>query len=48
MMAFGCFATAAKLIAGIETRRAIKNGLLGCHRGQVVSDTDRFYSLATR
>jgi hypothetical protein len=26
----------------------IKKGQLGCHKGQVVSDADRFYSLATR
>lgn len=48
MMGFGRFATAAKLIAGIETMQAIKKGQLGCHQGLVVSDADRFYSLATR
>ena len=48
MMGFGSFATAAKLIAGIETMHAIKKGQLGCHQGLVVSDADRFYSLATR
>jgi putative transposase len=48
MMGFGRFATAAKLIAGIETMHAIKKGQLGCHQGLVVSDADRFYSLATR
>ena len=48
MMGFGSFATAAKLIAGIETMHAIKKGQLGRHQGLVVSDADRFYSLATR
>ena len=48
MMGFGSFATAAKLIAGIETMHAIKKGQLRCHLGLVVSDADRFYSLATR
>ncbi len=48
MMGFGTFNAAAKLIAGIETMHAIKKGQLGCHQGLVVSDADRFYSLATR
>jgi hypothetical protein len=46
-MGFGTFATAAKLIAGIETMHMIKKGQLACHQGLVVSDADRFYSLAT-
>ena len=36
------------LIAGIETLHAIKNGQLRCSKGLVVSDADRFYSLASR
>ena len=48
MMGFGAFHTATKLIAGIETMHAIKKGQLSCHQGLVVSDADRFYSLATR
>ena len=48
MMGFGSFHTAARLIAGIETMHAITKGQLGCHQGLVVSDADRFCSLATR
>jgi len=48
MMGFKEFGSAAKIIAGIETMHAIKKGQLGCHQGLVVSDADRFYSLATR
>src|SRR4051794_33989661 len=48
MMGFGFFATATKVIAGIEAMHAIKKGQLGCHQGLAVSDADRFYSLATR
>ena len=43
MMGFGRFASAAKLIAGIEAMHMIREGQLGCHRGLVVSDADRFY-----
>ena len=48
MMGFGAFHTAARLIAGIEAMHAIKKGQLRSPRGLVVSDADRFYSLATR
>lgn len=48
MMGFASFHTAAKLNAGIETIHPIKKRQLGCHQGLVVSDADRFYSLATR
>jgi len=42
------FESARKLIAGIETMPMIKKGQLGCSKAMVVSDADRFYSLATR
>jgi len=48
MLGFKTFESAAKLIAGIETMHMIKKGQLGCHQGLVVSDADRFYSLAVR
>jgi putative transposase len=48
MMGFKTFTSAARLIAGIETMHTIKKGQLGCHQGLVVSDADRFYSLAVR
>jgi hypothetical protein len=48
MMDFGAFATTVKLIASIETTNMIKKGQLCCPRGLLVSDADRFYSLATR
>ena len=48
MMGFKTFESARKVIAGIETMHMIKKGQLGCHQGLVVSDADRFYSLATR
>jgi hypothetical protein len=47
MLGFKTFQSAAKIIAGIETMHMIKKGQLGCHQGLVVSDADRFYSLAT-
>jgi putative transposase len=48
MMGFKEFHSAARLIAGIETMHMIKKGQLRCSTGLVVSDADRFYSLATR
>ena len=48
MLGFKTFESATKLIAGIETMHMIKKGQLGCHQGLVVSDADRFYSLAVR
>ena len=48
MMGFKTLVSATKLIAGIETMHAIKKGQLRCHQGLVVSDADRFYSLAVR
>jgi putative transposase len=48
MMGFKSFNAARKVIAGIETMHMIKKGQLGCSTGLVVSDADRFYSLATR
>jgi transposase-like protein len=48
MLGFKTFGSAAKIIAGIETMHMIKKGQLRCHQGLVVSDADRFYSLATR
>jgi len=48
MMGFKSFWSAARLIAGIELMHMIKKGQLSCSRGLVVSDADRFYSLATR
>ena len=48
MMGFKDFESARKLIAGIETMYMIKKGQLRCSTGLVVSDADRFYSLATR
>jgi len=48
MMGFGSIHTAAKLIAGIAIMHAIKKGQLACDQGLIVSDADRFYSLATR
>ena len=48
MMGFKSFWSAARLIAGIELMRMIKKGQLSCSRGLVMSDADRFYSLATR
>ena len=47
-MGFKDFESALKLIAGIETMPMIKKGQLGCSKATVVSDADRFYSLATR
>ena len=47
-MGFKDFDSARKLIAGIETMHMIKKGQLRCSTGLVVSDADRFYSLATR
>jgi putative transposase len=46
MLGFKSFWSAARIIAGIETMHMIKKGQLGCHQGLVVSDADRFYSLA--
>ena len=46
MMGFKTFESARKLIAGIETIHMIKKGQLRCFKGLVVSDADRFYSLA--
>ena len=48
MMGFKSFWSAARLIAGIELMHMIKKGQLSCSTGLVVSDADRFYSLATR
>ena len=48
MMGFKEFHSAARLIAGIDTMHMIKKGQLCCSTGLVVSDADRFYSLATR
>ena len=48
MMGFKTFESARKLIAGIETMHMITKGQLRCSTGLVVSDADRFYSLATR
>ena len=48
MMGFKSFDSARKIIGGIETMHVIKKGQLGCSMGLVVSDADRFYSLATR
>jgi len=48
MLGFKDFRSAAKIIAGIETMHMIKKGQLACHQGLVVSDADRFYSLAVR
>ena len=48
MLGFKTFESARKLIAGIETVHMIKKGQLRCSKGLVVSDADRFYSLATR
>ena len=48
MMGFKAFESARKLIAGVETMHMIKKGQLRCHQGLVVSDADRFYSLASR
>ena len=48
MLGFKAFGSARKVIAGIETMHMIKKGQLGCHQGLIVSDADRFYSLATR
>jgi hypothetical protein len=47
-MGFKDFESALKLIAGIETMPMIKEGQLSCSKAMVVSDADRFYSLATR
>jgi len=48
MMGFKSFNSARKIIAGIETMHMIKKGQLLCPKSLVVSDADRFYSLATR
>ena len=48
MLGFKDFGSAAKIIAGIETMHMIKKGQFRCSKGLVVSDADRFYSLATR
>jgi len=49
MMGFKSFDSAGKIIAGIETMHMVKKGQLRCSsQGLVVSDADRFYSLATR
>jgi putative transposase len=48
MMGFKTFESARQLIAGIETMHTVKKGQLRCSKGLVVSDADRFYSLATR
>ena len=48
MMGFKFFDSARKIVGGIETMHMIKKGQLGCSTGPVVSDADRFYSLATR
>jgi putative transposase len=48
MMRFKDFRSAANIIAGIETMHMIKKEQLRCSNGLVVSDADRFYSLATR
>ena len=48
MLGFKAFGSAAKIIAGIETMHMIKKEQLRCSRSLVVSDADRFYSLATR
>ena len=48
MLGFKEFHSAAKIIAGIETMHMIKKGQLSCHQGLVMSDADRFYSLAVR
>ena len=47
-MGFKDFESARELIAGIETMPMIKKGQPGCSKAVVVSDADRFYSLATR
>ena len=46
MLGFETFDSARKLLAGIETMHLINKRQLGCHQGLVVSDADRFYSLA--
>jgi putative transposase len=48
MMGFKSFESARRLIAGIEAMHMIKKGQLRCSKGLVVSDADRFYSLASR
>lgn len=48
MMGFKSFDSARKIIAGVETMHMVKKGQLRCSEGLVVSDADRFYSLATR
>ena len=47
MMGFKTFASAAKIIAGIETMHAIKKGQLRCPGGLAFSAADYFYSLAS-
>jgi len=48
MLGFKSFWSAARVIAGIELMHMIKKGQLSRSTGLVVSDADRFYSLATR
>jgi transposase-like protein len=48
MMGFKSFESARKIITGVEVMHMIKKGQLGCSTGLVVSDADRFYSLAAR
>ncbi len=46
-MGFKTFASAKRLIAGIETMHMVKKGQLGCPGGLAFSPADYFYSLAT-
>ncbi len=48
MLGFKPFCSAARSIAGIKTMHMIKKGQLGCQQGLVVSNADRFFSLAVR
>ena len=48
MMGIKDFESARKLVTRNETMHMIKKGQLRCSKGMVVSDADRFYSLATR